>query len=106
MKLFSTITSPVFSELVLAVWCDEIGHLPSDVVLWKTLGEMYEIRPFKLGFSLGVPYAYEGDAQQVFMGGLDSAAEKGFLKFLDSPPDIRIVQSSKCKLGKFSPSPD
>lgn len=105
MKIFSTITSPVFSELVLTAWYDEIGHLPTAFVLFKKLSEMYEIRPFKLVFLLEVPYAYEGNAQQVLMGVLDSVAEKGFLDFLPHRPTSVSSSPAKSSWECFPPAP-
>lgn len=97
----------MFSALVLTVRCDRIGRLPWDASLFKTLRKMNDVRPFKLVFSTRVPYVYEGgDVKRELMGALDSVIEKGFLNFLDSPPDIRIVRAGGTPLAMFSPSHD
>ena len=88
MEVFSTITSPLFSEFVLVIWEDEIINLPSDVALFETLQAMNEARPFKLVFLLLVPDQFwEGrrELEEV----LDSVIARGSLGFLDSPPSIR-----------------
>jgi len=50
MDVFSTITSPVFSELVVILGDTEIHHLPLDLTFFETLSTMNQVRPFKLMF--------------------------------------------------------
>jgi hypothetical protein len=92
MEAFLTITSVVFSELVLVIWYDQFTTLPSDVTFFKTLRMMNEVRPFRLVFSLQVhsPPASEGRLR--LERAIDSLAEKGLLDFLNSPTTIRVVQ--------------
>jgi len=53
MGVFSTITSPVFSELPVIVLTDDaITYLPEDATLFETLGKMNQVRPFNLVFNL------------------------------------------------------
>ena len=89
-KLFSTITSPVFSELIIAIVRYET-HLPWAGTLFRELRAVNEVRPFKLVFLLEMSDSWE--AQQELMEALDSAATKALLDFLDSPPTIRISQT-------------
>ena len=81
METFSTITSPVFSELVLVFRNDEIIQLPSDVTLFKTLRTMRELRAFKLVFLLEAPNQLRGEARRKLVEALDLVKAKGFLDF-------------------------
>jgi hypothetical protein len=92
MEIFSTITSPVFSELVILVDAEAVYHLPSEVKLFETLRTMAGIRPFKLVFSLMDPDLGGGETRQKLVGALDSITTRGLLDFLSSPPAIRIAQ--------------
>jgi len=88
MEVFSTITSPVFSELAIVL-------AGSDMVyscwkeMFKTLRTMNEVRPFKLAFLLEVPDSSQGEARRKLARALDSVIAEGLLNFLDSPPTIR-----------------
>jgi hypothetical protein len=85
MKIFSTITSPVFSELVILVE-DYTEDLPSNVTLFDTLRAMNGVKPFKLVFLLD---PHDLEEQWKLMGALDLVAARGLLNFLESPPTIR-----------------
>jgi hypothetical protein len=87
--MFSTITSPVFFELVIVVGADVAAYVPSDVTLFETLHTMHGVRPFKLVFLLGVM----GEGRLRLEGALDSVVAGGLLDFLDSPPTIRNARS-------------
>jgi len=89
MELFSTITSPAFSELAIFIGAGMAIHLPQAVVLFKTLGKMNEVRSFKLVFLLD---SSKEEVRQRLMGALDLVTAKGLLDFLDSPPTTRWVQ--------------
>ena len=89
MEVFSTITSPVFSELGLLIWDDEAVRLLSEVMLFETLHAMNKVRPFKLVFLL------MGVALWESAGTLDLAIERGFFDFFDSPPTIRYDRFRK-----------
>ena len=96
MGMFSTVTSPVFSELVLDVRVKEFAGLPSEVALFETLRKMNEIRPFKLVFSLEASYGLsQGEVQREFTGTLHPITENGLLDFLGSPPTIRWARSHR-----------
>ena len=86
MGVFSTITSPVFSELVIALRHHETD-LSHGVTFLKALQRMNGIRPFKLVFLLEVSDFQEG--RRELTRALDSVTVRGLLDFLDSPPTIR-----------------
>jgi hypothetical protein len=86
VDVFSTITSPVFTELVIVIGADGVTHLPSEVMLFETLRTMNGVRPFELVFLLTGPDASLGEAQRKLAGALDSVIARGVLDFLDSPP--------------------
>jgi len=93
LRAFPTVTSPVFSELVIILPDDTITYLPKYVTLFERLGKMNQVRPFNLVFSLvlssSVSEASLVEARRKLRGTLDLVAAKGLLNFLDSPPTIR-----------------
>jgi hypothetical protein len=91
MDIFSTIASPVFSELALILGNDAIAYLTSDVMLFKTLRMMNEVKPFKLVFLLVAPNRLQGEARQKLTEAVGLVTAKGFLNFLDSPPTIHVA---------------
>jgi len=93
---FSTLTSPVFSELVIVLASHEIAALHWEATSFETLRKMNEFRPFKLVFLLEGPfYGREEVARLAVTGALDSATANGFLKFLESPPTILSTTSPR-----------
>ena len=95
MEVFSTITSPTFSELVLVHTGYAVGSLPQGVTLFETLREMHKVRRFKLVFLLEVDDIW--DARRELAEALDSVADKGLLDFLDSPPTVRTIRPRYCR---------
>ena len=93
MQVFSTITSPVFSELVIVIWCDQFARALSDVTFFDTLRTMNEVRSFKLVFLLQTwsQYVFPWEKRRMFEEAIKSATE-GPLDFLDRPPTLRLVQ--------------
>jgi len=91
VEVFSTITSPVFSELVIVLMDHEIPNLPSDPTFFEMLREMNELRPFKLVFSFDslVFPGHMERAQRRLAEALDQVNAEGLLNFLDSPFTIR-----------------
>jgi hypothetical protein len=88
--VFSTITSPVFSELVIIPDCGAPAYLHREVTFFEALREMNEIRPFKLVFSLeGSEYPNWETLRRELTEALGSATAKGLFDFLDSPPTFR-----------------
>ena len=91
MEVLSTITSPVFSELVIIPRAYPTRYLPREVTLFDTLRKMYGVRPFKLVFLLEVPDL--SDVRRELADALELVTAKGFLGFLDSQPTIRATRT-------------
>jgi len=91
-EVFSTITSPVFSELIFVVWYSQFPHLLLDATLFETLRTMNLVRPFKLAFLVQVPHSSSTEGRRKFEAALATVIARGLLDFLESPPTIRIVQ--------------
>ena len=89
VEVFSTITSPVFSELAIVISGYMVTYLPRDVALFETLRKMNEVRPFKLVLTFDAMEIYQEKLRRELKEALDSVVAKGFLDFLDSPPTIR-----------------
>ena len=89
MDVFSTITSPVFSELVIVYTGIMVAYLPQEVALFETLRMMNVVRPFELVFLLEVSDSYQGKARLELEEALASATANGLLDFLYCPPTIR-----------------
>jgi len=95
MEVFSTITSPVFSELVIVLENSQVAYLAWDVAFFETLRMMNQIKPFKLVFLaevLGWFSVGREEARQRLTGVIDLVTAKGLLNFLGSPPTIRAIQ--------------
>jgi len=90
MEIFSTITSPVFSELVVVVKGDETSDISSDFTFFEALRTMKEVRPFKLVFSFDTTTRItRGEKEQRRLAEvLDMVNAEGLLDFLDSPSII------------------
>lgn len=91
-EVFSTITSPVFSELAI-VSGEHITYFSQDDALVKTLRAMNEIKPFKLVFLLEVSDSSRGEGLQWSAEALELMVVEGIFDFLGSPPTIRIARS-------------
>ena len=90
MEVFSTIASPVFSELVVVLDGEETPDLSSDLTFFETLCKMNELRPFKLVFSFDFRSSVGEEAgQRVLVEALDRLNAEGLLDFLASPFTIR-----------------
>lgn len=92
--LFSTITSTVFSELVIA-----LGHfhLPLPVTMFVALRRMNELRHFNLVFLLLAEGPDVPEGRRELVEAIDLATTKGLLDFLDSQPTIRIARPRQYK---------
>lgn len=90
MEVFSTVTSPVFSELVIVLEDDAMSYLSKQVMLFETLRMMNEVRPFRLVFLLEIAYFYQEEVRRGLVEALALITPKGPLDFLDSPPTIRL----------------
>ena len=93
MRLFSTIGSPVFSELAITLTGRAVTHLPQETELFETLGMMNRLNPFELIFLLDVSDPSYEEARRKLAGVLDLVTARGLLDFLESPPTIRRVGS-------------
>ena len=89
MEVFLTITSPVFSELVILTWDDTAARLTPEVKFFETLHAMNKVRPFKLVFLLMSSDRSSGEARRQLVEALDLVAARGLFDFFDSPPTIR-----------------
>lgn len=90
-SIFHTITSPVFSELVVVIKSGDIYHFPWR--MYDTLRRMYGVRPFKLKFLLiGSEKSSEAVALRTWQGAVNTATARGLLGFLESPPSIRFIR--------------
>lgn len=89
MKLFSSITSPVLSELVIVLLSISVARLHHEIALFRVLREMSEVRRFKLVFLLEPWDFSQGEVLRNLERALDLVSAKGLLDFLDSPPTIR-----------------
>jgi hypothetical protein len=89
MDVFSTITSPVFSELAILVWNDEAVRLLSEVMLFETLRAMNEARSFKLVFLFMASRSSLEEKQRELAGALDSVIARGLFDFFGSLPTTR-----------------
>ena len=91
MEVFSTIKSPMFSELAIIITRNAI-YLIGEDMLFKTLRKMNKVRPFKLVFLLEASDFHQEQVRQELVEALDRISAHGSLDFLDSPPTIRIAQ--------------
>ena len=92
MSVFSTITSPVFSELVVVITDRHSPYLPPELSFFETLRKMNEAIPFKLVFLFETSEPFQGMAQREFARTLESVTANGLLGFLGSPATIRIAR--------------
>ena len=94
--VFSTITSPVFSEFVVVVLAERFARLLFDGTVFDTLRTMHEVRPFELVFLIlhvsGSSLPQED--RRAFERDVESATAKGRLDFLISLPKVRIAPPS------------
>jgi len=104
VEVFSTIASPVFSELVIVLGGIWMSYLPSEIPLYEALRDMNDVRSFKLVFLLEVEDSFQEEARRELVGALELMTEKGLLQFLDSPPTIRRARCSQ--RGRYVPFPD
>ena len=91
VEVFSTITSPAFSELVIVLRSDRFLRLLLDLTSFEVLRMVHRIRPFKLVFLLYIYHLPHGD-ERVFERALETASAGGHFNFLDSPPAVRSAK--------------
>lgn len=103
MDVFSTITSTVFSEIVVILKDENIAHLHQEVTMFETLRGMNKEKPFNLVFLLEVPDSRQWEAQDELEGVLDFVAARGHFDFLNSPPTIRSTRFRQVRWDMTSP---
>jgi len=96
-ELFSTITSPAFSELIIVL--TEHSYFPQNTAFFNALRTMNEARPFKLVFSLEVWDSPYREMRWWLIEAVELAITEGTFDFLDSPPVVRIAQSRHYEFG-------
>lgn len=90
-SIFYTITSSVFTELVIVIQSGEVYYLPWR--MYGTLRRMYHMRPFKLVFLLiASEKSSELVVRRTWEGAVNTATAKGLLSFLESPPTIHFTR--------------
>jgi len=92
METFSSITSLVFSKLVMVVRHERFSHLLSDTPSFDILHTMRKVRPFALVFFIHVFGHLSMEGERTLDETLESAVSKGLFDFLDSPPIARFRQ--------------
>ena len=60
--MYSTITSPVFSRLVIVLGGSGVSYPPSEVTLFEALRVMNEVGFFKLAFLFEAEYYFREEA--------------------------------------------
>jgi len=85
-KLLPTITSPVFSEIVVIFSENEVRRLPPGLA--KALHEMYKIRKFRVAFCLETIERFEAHNLRLLTSEIEVGALKGSLDFLPCPPSV------------------
>jgi len=91
MDVFSTIKSPVFSELVVVLRSDLFTRFLLDPMSFDVLRTMYKVRPFKLVFLLHI-YSPPNGGEWMFERAFAPAFKRGLFNFLDSPPVVRSAK--------------
>lgn len=95
VQIYSTLISPVFSELVILSWYDQFIRFRSDATSLETLRMMSTLRPFKLVILFRALHPPSREETQALDNTLGSAIAKGLFDFLDSPPIIRFERIGK-----------
>lgn len=97
MGVFSTITSPVFSELVIVLWFGQPARVFFDDTFLETLRMMSELRSFRLVFLLHEwsQFGCYWEERRIFERDLESMTAEGLFDFLHSPPTIRVELLSR-----------
>ena len=87
-NLLSTITSPVFSEVVIVLQDGSIRNGYSFEHLLSVVRGTYEVKPFCLIFCLEIWEGYREDATKRLRSHINAEAARGWLDFLPCPPII------------------
>ena len=96
-NLLPTITSPVFSDVVIILREGTIQDMVFiQHVVFSTMRSLYEVKPFRLVFSLEI---WEGDKENIvemLKRCIDVETAKGGLDFLPCPPVIVSNTRAAC----------
>lgn len=90
--IFSTIKSPVFSEIILVFQRPDLCrpyYVPFDM-----FRQMHSERKFRLVFCLEVAKRYKDAALQVMLQRMESEVTQRKLDFLESPPTLRMSEGT------------
>lgn len=88
--MFSSITSPTFSELVIPLsLATQWEDLSEEVTFFETLRKMNQVRPFKLVFLFEDAGSHREETRQELVDALDTVIAQGLLDFLDAPPTVK-----------------
>ena len=89
--LLSTITSPVFSDIVIVLW-DMTSHDAHFFrrALFGTIQSIYDVKPFRLVFLLEIRDGYREDTLEKLKRYIDVEAAEGGLGYLPCPPGIVV----------------
>ena len=98
-RRLSTITSPVFAEIVVVFSAREV-HYPPRVVA-SILREMYEIKEFKVAFCLEAPEELRTSKSHCLALEIRDAVVAGAYDFLPCPPVVfsRTVTRYDCSMS-------
>jgi len=87
--LLSTITSPVFSDVIIVFEARVgVGAGFTRSTLFGMVRNMYKVKPFRLVFCLWVWDGNPGDEIEKIKGMIDTEAAEGELGFLPYPPSV------------------
>ena len=92
MEVFSTITSPVFSELII-VFVDHVAYFCQNTTFFNALHAMNEVRPFNSVFLFEVSDPPRWRVLQGSAEALELMVATGTFDFLSSPPTVCIARS-------------
>jgi hypothetical protein len=90
--IFSTIDSPVFSEIILVFQRPDLYrpfYIPFDM-----FRQMYSERKFRLVFSVEVAKKYRDAGMRVMQGRLADEVSRQALDFLENPPTLRVSEGN------------
>ena len=96
VEIFSTIASPVFSELVIVL---ERGLAYRVPLLEEMLRKLHEARPFKLVLLIEASGPRQERLLRESAKALDFGTANGFYDFLNSPPTLRVAQPRYSRWG-------
>jgi len=88
MNLLSTITSPLFSDVVIIPEASTEHRASLRFTLFSVVRDMYQVKPFRLVFCLWTWDGDQGNPVEGFKTILDAEVTQGTFGFLPYPPVI------------------